>query len=837
MKSKVIYLVFALCAIVLLSIKFINISIEENKKGKQDIEVSKNIENKDNKKAVANDNEEVKDEKKEDELKEKETVFQEYEVSKFVVTRALVSKLISLALFDKSDIISMDREIKFEDTTPDKWYDKYINCAVVNGYIKIDGFFFEPNELLTNREAKNIFKKIKNDLDMSNIADDDNPISAHDFTNLYLKMIEQDDTVTGIYKSDLIVLGTPMNCKELDSWKMATDRGIYNIEGFAVDQWIDNKVKFVTKGTEILAVLNKIEDEPVLTNAYVTSVKDDSIGLYVKGVSRKYNIKKKSDIVVDDIVDLQLKKDEADNIVAKRDFIIGKVMRINDELVEIDSGSYELTDDMKVYYNNNGSISSKNTSNIIVGTKSTEFILKDNKICAAVIKDRLKTRDIRVAIHKTGYKGLVHTSVSLSSDDDYIVSYGDNEKIYKGNKIFKVDSSTNAELFGYDRIYIKPSEAGKIQLRTVERAQGSPSYSGVIEIAKDEGGYTVINEIDIEDYLYAVVPSEMPSSHGVEASKAQAITARSYAYNQIYSNRFHKYGAHVDDSTSCQVYNNYAATDTSKKAVDQTKGMGLSYKGAIVSANYFSTSCGFTANSGDVWVNGWTKQFPNTTPEYLSSKAQFEGDDYKEIVDEDTFYKFLTDENIDAYDKEFGWYRWNVKMTREEIEASIKSNIKKQYDARPKVIKTLDENKVFRNREIGQLGDLKDIHVYKRGDGGIITELVIEFSNCTLKILTEYCIRSLLKPIKYLEDGEDIILSRNDGHKYKNHSTMPSAFFVMEKLRDKEGKLLSINFLGGGFGHGVGMSQNGVKGMVDRGYNYKQILEHYYKGIEIKSIF
>jgi len=66
---------------------------------------------------------------------------------------------------------------------------------------------------------------------------------------------------------------------------------------------------------------------------------------------------------------------------------------------------------------------------------------------------------------------------------------------------------------------------------------------------------------------------------------------------------------------------------------------------------------------------------------------------------------------------------------------------------------------------------------------------------------------------------------------------MPSAFFVIEPIENKDGKLTGYTFYGGGNGHGAGMSQNGVKGMVDKGYNYKEILKHYYPGTEVKKIY
>lgn len=67
----------------------------------------------------------------------------------------------------------------------------------------------------------------------------------------------------------------------------------------------------------------------------------------------------------------------------------------------------------------------------------------------------------------------------------------------------------------------------------------------------------VINELSLERYLLGVVPHEMPTSFGQTALEAQAITARSYAYNQFYANTYCAYGAHVTDTTASQVYLGY----------------------------------------------------------------------------------------------------------------------------------------------------------------------------------------------------------------------------------------------------------------------------------------
>lgn len=97
----------------------------------------------------------------------------------------------------------------------------------------------------------------------------------------------------------------------------------------------------------------------------------------------------------------------------------------------------------------------------------------------------------------------------------------------------------------------------------------------------------VINELSLERYLLGVVPHEMPTSFGQMALEAQAITARSYAYNQFYANTYCAYGAHVTDTTASQVYLGYAENETAAQAVKATEGMCAVTKTGAVAQTYF----------------------------------------------------------------------------------------------------------------------------------------------------------------------------------------------------------------------------------------------------------
>ncbi|MDL2248591.1 SpoIID/LytB domain-containing protein [Tyzzerella sp. OttesenSCG-928-J15] len=406
------------------------------------------------------------------------------------------------------------------------------------------------------------------------------------------------------------------------------------------------------------------------------------------------------------------------------------------------------------------------------------------------------------------------------------------EKLFSPNEKFII----NPENPITSRIYIKPL-TGKIALSSINRDCGAPAYRGLIEISPTNGGYIIVNEISLEEYLYSVVPSEMPLSYGIEALKVQAVTARSYAYNQFYANTFHQYGANVCDSVISQVYNNIAESDISIQAVDETKGLCLTHDSAVISANFFSTSAGVTANNGEVWADSVTKKFPAQTSVYLQAKTHYQTADYGDLSIEENMAGFIKNKDIESYDSFTNWFRWYTEMTAEEISASINANLKERYEASPKLIKTLQADGVFRSRPVESIGNLVNIEVVKRGESGNIMALKIAGTQNTILVNTEYNIRTLLRPKQYTDSEKPVILTLADGKERENYSLMPSAFFAMERMTDGEGKILYVKFYGGGNGHGVGMSQTGVKGMVDKGKTFEEVLEHYYNGTVVEKMY
>ena len=141
-------------------------------------------------------------------------------------------------------------------------------------------------------------------------------------------------------------------------------------------------------------------------------------------------------------------------------------------------------------------------------------------------------------------------------------------------------------------------------------------YRQYLRINNKRSGMTVVNEIHIELYLLGVVPAEMPSSWNIEAHKAQAIAARSYALANMGKRASHGYD--LKDTPEDQAYGGASGeTQKTNSAVMATKGQVLVNNNKIISAYYHASAGGKTTTSGKVWC----KNLP-----YLHSVPSFDDD-------------------------------------------------------------------------------------------------------------------------------------------------------------------------------------------------------------------
>ena len=433
--------------------------------------------------------------------------------------------------------------------------------------------------------------------------------------------------------------------------------------------------------------------------------------------------------------------------------------------------------------------------------------------------------NVRVLLMTTGFASIFHEKVKITSSKPFTVTVNGKKKEYPAEGMA---SFQNDKKYKGKKIMIKPSKGAKLKVLSVERKGIHPSYRHMLKVAWNTKGLLLTNKLPLEEYLYAVVPSEISTSSKMEALKAQAICARSYACCQLQSVRYDDYQADLDDSASCQVYNNIPEDARSRQAVKETKGIVLvDKKGKVVPAYYYSTSWGYSASGQDVWN---TKSKISYLPERLqiTEKSQKKsGIKSLDLSKEGEFQSILHRTSFDTYDSDAVWYRWNMTISKKALSERVDSLLAECYAADPDLVLTQTKTGGYRSKPIKPLGMVKKIRVEKREKSGLITEIVLVGKKNVVKVCTQHNVRKVL-------GSPNETIYYNHGKLRTYMSLLPSAaFFVADASKDNEA---AFQFIGGGFGHGTGMSQYGAITMAGLGKDYNEILGYYFTGANLKKL-
>lgn len=592
------------------------------------------------------------------------------------------------------------------------------------------------------------------------------------------------------------------------------------------------------KDGTLLTVYEQIEAKYQISNVWVMETAQEYLQFfwndYEIRIEYPTNVNGKKETLVSEnareqVADIYFENGIISKVNAKLDKVTGKILSLDEQNISIEGiGTLPFSENVKIYQIYDKLVR-KYTGDLRIGYSFTDFVIQDGKVEACLITRDEAMENIRVLINNSNYGGRFHEVVTATSDTDFIVRYGtyDNlqEQAFKAGDI--VEFGMDSAYFMGDRITIVPQAlTGKVQLLSVERSQGNPQYRGTIEILKTAEGLAVINEVLLEEYLYCVVPSEMPASYPLEALKAQAVCARTYAYRKMMSSGLPAYGAHVDDSTAFQVYNNIKENVETTKAVRETKGELLYVGDGLVDAYYYSTSCGF-GTTADIWKSG------SPAPEYLKAKrigsvGTDEALNENTMMDEEVFCSYIENVYDSDYDSSEGWYRWNY-MVGEIDEELIASRMQDRQKANKNlVLKRTGDDKYVIN-EVETFTEIYNITCGQRGPGGVLDSLFIETDCGTYQVIGEYNIRYVLN------NGEAIVVKQG-GIEAASPTLLPSAFFVMEVVKNGD-CVTGYEIIGGGYGHGVGMSQNGAKHMAVAGMNSDEILTFFYDGSTVKAVY
>ena len=353
------------------------------------------------------------------------------------------------------------------------------------------------------------------------------------------------------------------------------------------------------------------------------------------------------------------------------------------------------------------------------------------------------------------------------------------------------------------------------------------SFRGALKLIVEHGKLTTVNILSVEEYLLSVISSEMSATASLELLKAHAVISRSWLLAQIDKNkklaqsdtqyqtteqsddeyiRWYDREDHVNFDVCaddhCQRYQGITreSTDTVRQAIDATFGQVLTYDGELCDAR-FSKCCGGVYEE---FENCWEpKHYP-----YLVAKL----DD----KDEDNFPDLTKESAAEE------WILTKPKAFCNTTDAKILSQVLNNYDQetqdfyRWRVVYTQDEIKeLIKNRSGVDYGKIKDLQPVARGTSARLYKLKIVGEKLTRTIGKELEIRRTLSP----------------SHLYS------SALIVERHDVDADGYPAKFVLRGAGWGHGVGLCQIGAAVMGEQGYNYKEILLHYFINAQITTLY
>ena len=721
------------------------------------------------------------------------------------IIRAQAMKAMALALTDKEECEKRAKErgtSHFSAKEKDNWFVKYMDYLYDEGYLDPEltpASLASAQGYLTYAEAAYMAGQVSGKLKLqagSTRNNRDQAFPEEDWWQLYGSILKETDPEGKVEEMEAVLYGTPSNLDQAESWTAYTTAGNFGFQGLALDAFLDCEIRFLARSGEMITS-SLVSRNVVYENVWLAESDGRHFKAYLGTAYREFPVSAKlggEDGMAGNLADLHMEDGKLVKITMKRDRLSGKVLSVTEDAIEIEGyGEIPLAPNFHVYkvY---GDFKVLNASDILVGYNLQEFVAADGKLCAALLEREFDAKTIRVLLMDTGFKSVFHASADLvlgsGADLEYENAKGKmvGERLEAGTQLTVGPDSPYLE---YGRMIITPDEPEAITICSIERSQGMPVYSGSLEIKGTPEGLVLVNDLYLEDYLTKVVPSEMPPSYEKEALKAQAVCARTYAYRQIQGNTYSQYGAHVDDSTNFQVYNNTSANDKSTQAVKETYGKMLFYEDKPIEAFYFSTSCGRTADAG-VWGTDSGK-YP-----YLRAVEVKEGGKSLGKEDNDGFESYIKREDVIAYDTSYPMFRWQTDLPADVASAQISG-----------------------------AGQIQDMTVTDRGPGGIAGELTVTGSDGTVTIKGQSAIRSAL-------GNPSLIITKKDGGTMTGSATLPSAFIAIEKRTGEDGSL-SFHIYGGGFGHGVGMSQNGAQGMAKTGKGYKQILDFFYHGTELRE--
>ncbi|HCS11126.1 MAG TPA: hypothetical protein DIV40_06695 [Clostridiales bacterium] len=418
--------------------------------------------------------------------------------------------------------------------------------------------------------------------------------------------------------------------------------------------------------------------------------------------------------------------------------------------------------------------------------------------------DKSSSQELAEELNDEGYN-----AESINGSLENIIAYNNkNKPVFMYEKDMPVYFSSYNEDEEYEMIKVdNRAYRGKIALKII-----------------DEFKLLTINYVELENYLYGVVPNEIPSSWGMESLKAQALAARTYAVYNIAPRQLYD----MEDNQNSQVYMGYDYEKSStNRAVDETEGEMIYYDGELIQAFYHSTSGGSTENSENVWyeelpyLRGVDDKFSdNSGSPHTTWQTTYYKEDIIRLLN-------LADNDVDEL------YEIQIKKVSENnrvVECIFltdageisykKENARILLGLKSSWFSIVNGNAFYFITEYFPVIDSQEAET-PPSRGGIL-DLITEEETEETRNEIEFETGSMTGKYAITEDG------------IKKINREKLSFISLNGTVTVDTNSEQYNFEGRGWGHGIGMSQYGAKQMAEEGYTYNEILQHYYTGVTIK---
>ncbi|WP_338461987.1 SpoIID/LytB domain-containing protein [Synechococcus elongatus IITB7] len=300
------------------------------------------------------------------------------------------------------------------------------------------------------------------------------------------------------------------------------------------------------------------------------------------------------------------------------------------------------------------------------------------------------------------------------------------------------------------------------------------------------GDFTLVNTVAIEDYLSGVVPHEIGAGAPAQAIAAQAILARTYALRNVRRFQIDNYELCAD--VQCQVYRGWESrVPTVEQAIRQTRGLVLSYDNQLIDAVYSSTTGGVTAAFEDAWL-GQERTYLQPRLDAVRPLWNLQARPLNQEANLKSFLQLREGFNETGQPR----FRWQRRRSLVEIQADLKTYLRDRRDPR------------------AEFQQIQSVTISQRSPSGRVLEVTVQ------------------------SDRGPIVIGRDEVR--RAFAGLFSTLFYLEPERDSSGRLLAYRFVGGGFGHGVGLSQTGAMGLARQGWNYDRILKFYYPQTQLEPL-